>query len=535
MTGTWPLIRLILRRDRVLMPVWVVIVALLPVAIASGTASIYPTDAGRAGYIRDLAQSSLLTVFYGRTPPPDLGSLVFWRLGTGMLIMGLIGLLTVIRHTRVEEEAGRRELVGAGVVGRYASLAAAVLATTGACLLAGLLVTLGMVSQHTPAVGSLAMGLAWAGAGIVFAGVGAVVAQLSQGAGTARGIGIVVLAASFALRGAGDISADQGGGAAWLSWVPPLGWTYQVQAYQANRWWLLGLVAVLAAGLVWLGGALSARRDIGAGLVQPRLGPATGSPRLRGPFALAWRLQRGTLYAWTAGLAVLGLLIGAAARAAGDLLGDNEQLKADLQRLGGNTVLSDVFLATGLSLAAVFVSAYAIAAALRMRTEEASLRTEALLASPVSRLRWAGSHVVFAVLGPTATMAVCGLAAGVVYGADTGAIGREVPRILGAAVAQLPAIWVLAAVSVALFGLLPRLAAAISWAVLGFCLLLGQVGALLRLGQPVLDVSPFTHAPHLPGGPVPVLPLVVLLVVAAGLAAVGLVAFRRRDVPVDVT
>jgi hypothetical protein len=33
-------------------------------------------------------------------------------------MVGLISLLTVIRHTRVEEETGRRELLGSAVVGR---------------------------------------------------------------------------------------------------------------------------------------------------------------------------------------------------------------------------------------------------------------------------------------------------------------------------------------------------------------------------------------------------------------------------------
>ena len=37
-----------------------------------------------------------------------------------------------------------------------------------------------------------------------------------------------------------------------------------------------------------------------------RLGPAVATPNLNSPLALAWRLQRGTLLAWTVGFAVLG-------------------------------------------------------------------------------------------------------------------------------------------------------------------------------------------------------------------------------------
>jgi len=532
LTGTGALVRLILRRDRVVMPAWILLVALVPLGTASGTAALYPTDEARQGYIDDLSRSSLLILFYGRTPTPDLGSLIFWRSASGMVILGLIGLLTVIRHTRVEEEAGRRELVGSAAVGRYADLTAALVATSGAFLVLAVLVALGMASQRTPVPGAVAMGLAWAAAGILFAAVGAVVAQLSQSAAAARGLGIAVLAAAFAVRAVGDVAAQQGSGPSWLSWVPPLGWAYQVRAYDGDRWWVLGMAAVLAVALSGVAFRLAARRDLGAGLLAPRLGPAVAAPSLRTPLALAWRLHRGTLYAWTAGFVVYGLLIGGIADAAGDLVGDNQQLRAVMERLGGQSALSDVFIASSLGISALIVSAYAISAALRMRVEEAGLRSEPVLVAGASRLGWAGSHVVFALLGPVVAMAASGLTAGVVYGLSTGDVGRQVPRVLWGALVQLPAIWVLAALTVAVFGLRPRLAPAVGWLALVICLLVGQVGAALRLSQSLLDVSPFTHIPHAPGGAVPMTPLVVLTGLAVALVLVGLIGFRRRDIPV---
>ena len=111
-TGTGNLARLIVRRDRVLLPIWMLFLAVLPLSLASGTATLYKTDAERQGYIDDLGSSPLLLLFYGTKPAdPNLGALIFWRAATGMVIMALVGVLFVIRHTRVEEEAGRRELV----------------------------------------------------------------------------------------------------------------------------------------------------------------------------------------------------------------------------------------------------------------------------------------------------------------------------------------------------------------------------------------------------------------------------------------
>ena len=54
----------------------------------------------------------------------------------------------------------------------------------------------------------------------------------------------------------------------------------------------------------------------------------------------------------------------------------------------------------------------------------------------------------------------------------------------------------------------------------------------LRLGgfdQWVMDASPFTHVPKIPGEGFTVTPLVMLTAVAALLIIVGLAGFRRRD------
>jgi ABC-2 type transport system permease protein len=527
--GTGALVRLILRRDRVLMPIWILFLPLLALSITSGTAELYPTDEGRQGYIDSLGSSPLLIAFYGITPAePSLGALVFWRLGTGMTILALIGLLVAIRHTRVEEEAGRRELIGSTVVGRHANLAAALLAVSGAAAVCGLLVALIMVSQNTPASGSFAMGAAWAGAAILFAAIGTVIAQLTEGAAAARGLGILILGISWLLRGIGDVEQSL----SWLSWVSPLGWFYRVDAYAQNRWWVFGLVALAVLGLAYLATVLSARRDLGAGMLPPRLGPASARPSLRSPLALAWRLHRPTMVAWTAGLFVFGVAIGASAQVAVELMEDNETLKEVMQRLGGTATFGDVMLASGFGLLAIFVTGYAISAALRMRTEESALRSEPVLAAGVSRLGWAASHLVFALLGPAVVLAATGIGAGLMRGVDTGDIAREIPRSIAGALVQLPAIWVLVGLTVAAFGLLPRLSPAVGWAALALCLLLGQVGALLQLSQAVLDVSPFTHIPRVPGGEVDFVPLLVLAGIAAALIAVGFAGFRRRDIPV---
>ena len=169
---------------------------------------------------------------------------------------------------------------------------------------------------------------------------------------------------------------------------------------------------------------------------------------------------------------------------------------------------------------------------MRLRTEETGGRAEPVLATAVGRLQWAGSHLAFAVAGPAVVLLIAGLFAGITYGAEVGDIGGKVPRVMMAAAVQLPAVWVLAATAVALVGLLPRMAA-VSWAALVVCLLIGLVGTAMQLNHWLLDVSPFTHIPRLPGGEFVAVPLISLLLIAAALAVAGLIGLRRRDIPVS--
>jgi ABC-2 type transport system permease protein len=527
LTGTGKLVRLILRRDRLLMPLWIYPLCLVLISYARSLGKVFPTAAERQQY----ADNGVFVALYGRLSGTSLGEFVTWRAGFVPVIVGLIGLLTVIRHTRVEEETGRRELLGATVVGRHAGLAAALAATLGANLVFALLVALSMLSQHLLTTGSLAFGLELAAAGWVFAAVGGVAAQLTGSAGSARGIAVSVLGAAYLLRVAGDLSGRAGGGLSWLSWLSPIGWAQRIRPYGGERWWLLALTAGLTAVLAAAAAVLSARRDVGAGLLPARPGPAAAAPGLRSPLALAWRLHRGLLAGWAAGFAVLGVVFGGLANSIGDIQHDNPTLQDIFARMGGRAGLIDAYLAGIMSILGLIAAAYAIQATLRLRSEESSLRVEPVLATAVGRLQWASSHLTFSVLGPATALVTAGLTTGLVYGSATGHVARELPRLVGAAMVQLPAVCLLAAIAVALFGLLPRLAAA-SWAALAVCLLVFLVGASMQLSQWLLDVSPFTHVPRVPGTAVSPTPLVWLAAVAIALAAAGMIGLRRRDMPV---
>ncbi|MBE0429034.1 MAG: ABC transporter permease [Thermoleophilia bacterium] len=528
LVGAGRVIWLILRRDRFLLFLWIAALALTPLMFASAFQELYPTAEQRQAFVATSGRNPSFLLLFGPIFDSSIGALTAWRSAPVVVLVGLASLLTVIRHTRVEEETGRRELLGSTVVGRHSQLASALIVTFGANLALAALLALGMIGMGHPPVGSIAFGLSLAAVGWVFAAVGSVTAQLTESSAAARGIAIGALGLSYLLRAVGDVG-EEGSRLSWLSWLSALGWAQRVRAYAGERWWILALALGFVVILVFAAMLLSSRRDVGAGVLRPRLGPAAAPPWLRGPMSLAWRLHRNTLFAWIAGFAVFGVMYGGVADNVVTLLGDSPQLRLIFERIGGTAALVDAFFAGIMGIFALAASAYAVQAALRLRVEETALRAEPVLATSVRRLSWAAGHLIFAVIGPVVLLAVAGFTSGMTYGLISGDLSHQLPRVLAAAMVQLPAVWVLVGISVALFGLLPRLSA-VSWGALALFLLIGQVGPVMQLSQWILDLSPFTHVPNLPGGELSMAPLALLFGVGAGLTAAGLTGLARRDI-----
>lgn len=523
LAGTGALVRLALRLDRVRLTVWVLAIAAMPAGTAANYMQLYPTERSLQGVSGVISNPSLVAM-NGPLFSVTLGGLTAWKIGaTAFVLVGLMSLFTVVRHTRTEEETGRLELLGATVVGRYAPLTAALLVAGLANLAITVLVASGLAGVGLPVAGSVAVGLSVGLTGVAFAAIAGVCAQLTASARSATGIAAAVLGGAYVLRAVGDV------GPTWLTWLSPVGWAMRMRAYGGEQWWVAGLFVALTIVLGGSAYGLLARRDLGFGLLPPRLGPAEAAPRLRSPLALAWRLHRGVLLGWLVGLAVAGAAMGGAAVAISDGFNANEQLTELLARMGGSKGLTDAYLAAVFSITGVVAAAYTVQATQRMHAEEIGGRLEPLLATSVGRVQWALSHYVFALLGTALVLGVAGVGAGLAYGLQVGDVGGQMARLLGAALVQLPAAWVLAGLGMALFGLAPRFAV-LTWAGLIVCVVLLELGALLGLSQWVVDISPFAHVPKLPGSPLTGMPLLWLTGVAATLSVAGLAGFRRRDI-----
>lgn len=396
--------RLALRRDRVVVPVWVLVLGVLPAAIAATYEQFYPDAASRSSLTTGAAANPSVTLLYG--PAFDLstaGGFTAWRILAFLsLFTALACVFTVTRHTRQEEDTGRQELLSSAVLGRFAALTAALLVAGAAALTTGLVAVITLVATGMPAAGSVAFGLGIASTGWVFSAVAAVTAQLVEYSRTANGLASAVLGLAFLVRGVGDSAKD----VSWLSWLSPLGWAPQLRAFAGERWAVVLLPLAATVVLCGLAYGLLPRRDVGLSIFPSRPGPATAAPGLRSPLALAWRLHRGTLTGWLVGFAVMGAVLGSLASGIGGLVGDSPQIRQVFERMGGTSALVDSYLGAIAGIFGMVAAVFAVQANLRMRSEETGFRLEPLLATPVRRLRWAASHLVFSLLGSALLLVV---------------------------------------------------------------------------------------------------------------------------------
>lgn len=521
-TGVVPLVRFILRRDRIYLPVWVLAIVSITYASAAAVRRTYDTPVEIASYAANIGGSPASVAMAG--PPVALtrvgGILIYETSMTALLGVALMALFTVVRHTRREEDAGRVELLGSTVVSPHAVITAAVLVASVASLLVGAGVAVSFLSEAQPVTESLLYGAAVAVFGIVFAGVAACASQAMSHARGAVGVALAALGVAFGLRAIGDVNES------FLSWLSPMGWSQQVKVYADNRWWPLVLSLAFSALLLVATVVLESRRDLGAGVLAARPGPASASRSLSGVVGLSWRLQRGSLAGWMIGVLTFGLMFGSFSESIKNMVADNPTLAEYFLHTGMDIV--DAFFATSLLLLGIVAAGFAVSSALRARGEETSDRLEPVLATAVSRSRWMLGNLLVTLVGTCLVVAVGGFGVGLAYAMTAGS-GQDVGRMTAYSLAYLPPVLLLAALVVLLFGWLPRAAAA-TWVVVAGCFVIGWLGGLLKPPQWLEDLSPFTHVPQVPAADVTAAPLAVLMGLTVIAVAAGWVGFRRRDI-----
>jgi ABC-2 type transport system permease protein len=527
LTGAWTLIRFILRRDRIRIPIWVVAILATVVGTAAIFPDTYPTAAdrqARATLVENPAMRLLLGPVHG-TEDYTFGAMMATEmLGMMLVVVGLMSIFMVVRHTRAEEETGRAELVRSSVVGRHAAMSASLTVVVALNILIGLLVAIALNATlvELDLTGSLMFGAAMASFGIFFAAITLVSVQINEFARAASGMAIAFLIGTYVVRGFGDMLENP------LEWMPPSGLALQSAPYVDNAIWPLSVLVGLSVALVPLAFVLSDRRDVAAGLRQPRPGPAHASPLLARPFGMVIRRQRGALMAWGIGLILFGLAYGSMINEIGEQYGDNPMVQDYFAALGLDTQqLTESVIAMVVMFMALLASLFTVSTITRLRSDETSNLAENLLATAVSRIRWAGETLIYGIVMSTVILLLTGLGGGLMFALDTGNWG-DMWTFTGAILAYAPALWLAAAVAVAVLGLFPK-AMLLAWFVPVYGFFALMLAPMMGLPGWINDLSPFEYIPRIPSVDFDAVPLIVMSLIALGLIVAGLFGIRRRD------
>ena len=508
--------------------IWGAVYGLFVIATIKAFVVAYPSVADRLKIAGSLQSFAILI---GQPHHAEtVAGFTQWRVLVVIALIGAIwGLLTSTGLLRGEEDAGRWELLLSGQTTKRRAatqallgLGAAVAAMFGVAA-ALTLVAGGLPGAHFTIGAALLFAVAMVSSAAVFLAVGALASQLSATRGQAAMITAAVLGVSFVTR----MVADSKSGLGWLRWFSPIGWVEEMRPLRDPQ--PIALVPVVAAVAVCAGLTvlLAGRRDLNASVLRERESGRGGARWLLGPLSLALRLGRGTALGWLAGIAGLAGTQGFVARAAATLLASSPAITATLGRLGAHKA-SEAYLGISFLTVAVLITIVAAGQIAAIRDEEAAGRLDNLLVRPVRRTSWLAGRVAIS-LG---LVVVVGLAAGFFtwLGAASQHTGVSLATLIEAGInATMPAVFVLGA-GVLVFGLRPRLSAVACYGIVAYSFLIDLLGSLIKGNEWIRDSSLFTHIALAPAAKPDWGEAAVVVLLGAGAAVVGALAFQRRDV-----
>ena len=441
------------------------------------------------------------------------------------VVVAIMNVLLTIRHTRRDEESGRIEVIRSLPVGRISTAAATMLVLVITNISLGLLTGVGLGLLRLEGMdwaGSILYGAVLAVIGIFFAAATLFFAQLTETSRVALGYAFSFLGAAYLVRGIGDISSE------FLARLSPLGLVLRAQVYVHNDWWPIWIVLLLATLVTLAALRLNTIRDLQAGLVAAKPGRSHASPLLQSPLGLILRLEKTTIIGWAVGMYVLGASYGSVFRDVDSFFQTSDLYQQILPMLEGFS-LTDQFVAMLLAIMSMMAAIPALLIMLKLRSEERANRTEHLLARAVSRTKLMGSFLLVAVLvaGIMQVLSILGLwsAAAMSVGGDPFPLGET----LKAGMVYVPVMWILLGLVAALIGFAPKSASAV-WLYLSYSFFTIYLGGILQLPDWMAKLTPWGHIPNIPLEPIGNGTVVIVLLVAVILIALGFYGYNKRDI-----
>ncbi len=520
--NTLLLCRLIFRRDRLRALIWLVGTLALVVGFGGAVPGMYPTEAERL-VMAETMKSPAMVVMLG--PVYDAGGYTVGALYSNFMllwsavIMGLMNIFLVVRHTRQDEERGRIEVIRSLPVGRLSGLSAVLTNSLVMNLVFAVLIGLGLAVLGVESMdftGSMLFGAALGAIGLIFAAVTAVFCQLCSSPRTAQSLSLAFLVILYMVRGMGDMQSEL------LACLSPLGLILRTKAYVENLWWpvLVTLLLSVAVAMLafWLGGI----RDMGEGLVPARPGRRDAPRYLKGAGGLAWRLLRTPFIIWVLIVPILGMAYGSVMGDMESFISTNEIFKVIVP--DGDPAQFVSFLMVIMAIVGTIPILQFI---LKARSQESGGYAEHVLARAASRHGQLRGYFLIAL----AAGALVPFLTAVGFWAGSFPVMEDpiaFTTYLQVSVVYTPAIWFMLGVAMLLIAYLPRFTA-FAWAYLGYAFIILYIGSVMKLPEWLGKLSPFGYIPRLPMDEFNVWSAAALTAIALAMFALGFVGYRRRD------
>ena len=506
----------------------IIITVLIAAVIEVGLRS-FVASGGAVGMLalQPLVQNPAVAALYGRVANLDTGGVfVVWKMGAFMLLMVAVwSALLATRLTRAHEDDGSWDVL---VIGRRDR--GSVLRTT-TLILALSVVVVAMVSGLVLlAGGQSAAGSAYFALGVLATGwsgaaIGLLAAQFVAPRRSASQAAIAIIIAAFFVR----MVADSTVSTEWLRDVTFFGWVEKIGAFQhANPLALVpALVGPMVIAVVVV--ILQGRRDAGGALwTHPDSAPP--QPFLLGSaWTFAWRERSSVWRWWTSGLAIFGGILGYLTHALVSLAQTDPGYVALLKRFGYGAMV------TGVGFVALVTAAISVAFTYLVFTwiatvasDEVKGRLDVALATGPRRLTWLASVLASGLLAVVVAAGVTTLS--MWLGVRLSGTPMSLSTVFKAIASSLGLVPFIVGVALWLVGRLPRSSFVVGSVFILVAYVVQALGPILKWPNWALACDPFHYIRAVPVQPVDLTGLAWVSVVGAGIGALGLWRYSRRDV-----
>lgn len=531
MTGF--LTRFTLKKDRLKLLIWAVVLISLFVGVASKFTSLYGNQQAIDEVIKTLKTPAMVSLF-GKMPKHVFTSAdVFAAEMTVFMaiISCIMNYYFVIRNTRGEEESGILEMIQAHSVGRLANLSATIIESFILNFGIGLIYALGLQFANlsgTDLNGNFLLGLGLASCGFMFASIAAVVSQLSDNTRSATTLAYLVFGIMYIARMITDVTDSH------YTWFVPLGWVEKLSTYQQNNWLPVILMLILSVILVLITFYLNSHRDLGSGLIATKPGRASASPLLHDPLTLFWRLNRVSILVWFFGILILGMTYGSIFNTIGDIVKTNPMFKQLLSTSAidnANLLIVKQFIGMLMIVFAVLALIPGISLINYLKKGEDKGYLEIIHATPTSRLKLYSSMIFISVITVTIVLFAGNLG---LYLGGNAVMKQNLPleifqrNLLG----YWPATMIFLGISACLVGWLPKLIS-LNFGYLIISFFIQYFGKLLKLPDWTEKLTPFGYLAKVPVKAFNPTTFWFQLALALILIVIGYIGYRRRDLVIN--